>query len=137
MARRDDKMRKLGGLSKGLDPQAKAILKAFRQARYSAPGFVLSCGMLPELSEAASDRLHAIVNEVAVEHLRKADYESAVAHAIQKLVAASSNPHAGSEIAEKISNDLTALLVAEATAAYLFGLSVGLSVRSLPERLAP
>lgn len=36
---------------------------------------------------------------------------------------------------EGISNDLTAVLTAEAIAAYLFGLSVGLTVRSLPDRV--
>ena len=49
------------GLTQALTPRGLAVLRAFHDARRYAPGFVVSCGVLPELSESASERLHGIV----------------------------------------------------------------------------
>jgi hypothetical protein len=40
-------------------------MRAFGKARQAAPGFVISCGVLPEVSETASGRLHNIIREIA------------------------------------------------------------------------
>jgi len=117
-----------------LSSRAQAVMKAFRQAKSSAPGFLSSCGIFPEVSELASDGLHRIVHEVATRRLQKARYLRAIHRRVQRLSGAHVKQGAAKHL-ERISSDLTALLAAEATAAYLFGLSVGLSVRSLPERL--
>jgi hypothetical protein len=111
-------------------------MEAFRLAKFSAPGFVLSCGIFPEVSESASDRLHSIVHEVATRRLDKARLTRALQKRVQQL--ASTRPRkrlSRADIIDRIDADLTAVLAAEATAAYLFGLSVGLAVRSLPDRL--
>lgn len=124
------------GLGRGLSPQAKAVMRAFKLAKFSAPGFVLSCGVFPEVSESASDRLHSIVHEVAVKQLQKDRHLRALQKRVQQL-AAKANGHkpVSADLVERTDNHLTALLASEATAAYLFGLAVGLAVQSLPERL--
>lgn len=124
------------GLAQGLSPQAKAVMRAFRLAKFSAPGFVLSCGVFPEVSESASDRLHSIVHEVATRQLQKDRHLKAMQKKIKQLAAAANGHKPGpADLVDRADTHLTALLAAEATAAYLFGLAVGLAVRSLPERL--
>lgn len=121
--------------TRGLSPPAKAVMKAFRLARSSAPRFLSSCGIFPEVSESASDGLHCIVNDVATRQLNKGRHVRALQRRIQQLSVSGSRRRSPRELIERIGNDLTAVLAAEATAAYLFGLSVGMSVRSLPERI--
>ena len=124
------------GLAAGLSPRAKAVLEAFHLAKFSAPGFVLSCGIFPEVSESASDRLHSIVHEVATRKLKKTAATRALQRRVQQLASAGAKRKLSrADIVDNLDNDLTAVLAAEATAAYLFGLSVGLAVRSLPDRL--
>jgi hypothetical protein len=124
------------GLGRGLSPQAKAVMRAFKLAKFSAPGFVLSCGVFPEVSESASDRLHSIVHDVAVRQLQKDRHLRALQKRVKQL-AAKANGHTpgAADLVDRADTHLTALLAAEATAAYLFGLAVGLAVRSLPDRL--
>ena len=116
---------------------AKAVMNAFRSARFSAPRFMSSCGIFPEVSESASDHLHPIVHELAVKQLNQGRHFRALHKGIHQLAATATDKTRRNELVERIGSDLTAVLAAEATAAYLFGLSVGLTVRSLPERLEP
>jgi hypothetical protein len=121
---------------RGLSSRAAAVMKAFRSAKSAAPRFMSQCGVFPEVSDAASDDLFAIVHELAVKKLGQGRHLRALQNKIRRLASAAA--HRGrqdKEAMDSISNELTAVLTAEATAAYLFGLSVGMSVRSLPERL--
>jgi DNA-binding transcriptional regulator YbjK len=118
-----------------LTAPAQAVMKAFRAAKFAAPAFMSSCGVFPEVSESASDRLHAIVHKLATGPFKQGRAMRALNQRLQRLAAAPRRSRLRSELLEGIREDLTAVLSAEATAAYLFGLSVGLTVRSLPERL--
>lgn len=122
-------------VGKRLTAPARAVMKAFRAAKFSAPGFMSSCGVFPEVSESASDRLHAIVHKLATSQLKQGSALRGLHRRIQRLSSVKRGSRAWSELIDGISNDLTAVLTAEATAAYLFGLSVGLTVRSLPDRV--
>lgn len=133
MARRS-RMKKLQP-RRGLTGPAKAVMQAFRMCKSTAPQFMSSSGIFPEISETASDRLHDIVNDVATRRLSKARYVRAIQKQLQRLAKAADPRQRPGHLVDRIGTDLTALLAAEATAAYLFGLSVGLTVRSLPERL--
>lgn len=101
-------------------------MRAFGKARQAAPGFVISCGVLPEVSEAASDRLHSIIRQVA----EQLNGERPLG-AIQRRLRRSS---ASARDIDRNERDLTALIGAETTAAYLFGLSVGLAIHALPDK---
>jgi hypothetical protein len=111
-------------------------MRAFRSAKFAAPRFMSSSGIFPEISEAASDRLHPIVHELAVKQLNQGRHFKALERQIHRLCNAAGGRKLNQrELMDRISNELTAVLAAEATAAYLFGLSVGLTVRSLPDRI--
>lgn len=115
------------GLGASLTPRGRAVMRAFGKARQAAPGFVVACGVLPEVSEAASERLHTIIRQVA-EQLNG----QRPLGAIQRRLRESSS--SAREI-DRSERDLTALIGAETTAAYLFGLSVGLAIHALPDKL--
>lgn len=117
-----------------LSAPARAVMRAFRSAKFSAPAFMSSCGVFPEVSESASDRMHAVVHKLATRQFNQGRAMRALQRRLQRLASASAAPRR-SELLDGIRDDLTAILSAEATAAYLFGLSVGLTVRSLPERI--
>jgi hypothetical protein len=110
-------------------------MKAFRSAKSTAPQFMSTCGIFPEVSESASDRLHDIVNSLAMRQLNKGRHLRALHRRIEKLTSAGKGKQSAAEIADGFNTDLTAVLASEAIAAYLFGLSVGMTVRTLPERL--
>lgn len=132
--RQSKRLRKVGGR---LSAPGKAVMRAFRLAKFSAPPFMSTCGIFPEVSEQASDRLHSIVNDVATRRLNKGRIVRSLQRKLQRLAAAASSGRPSKELVDGIGSDVTALLASEATAAYLFGLSVGMTVRSLPERLDP
>lgn len=119
-----------------LPPPAAAVMKAFRKAKSSAPRFMSACGIFPEVSESASDHLHPIVHDLAMRQLNQGRHLRALQKRIQRLARGGRGAQS-SELFDQIGAELTAVLAAEATAAYLFGLSVGLTVRSLPEQLEP
>lgn len=125
--------KRVGG--RRLTAPARAVMKAFRAAKFSAPAFMSTCGVFPEVSESASDRLHAIVHKLATGQLKQGQALRALQRRIEKLSSVKKGSRERSELMERIGNDLTAVLSAEAIAAYLFGLSVGLTVRSLPDRM--
>ena len=118
-----------------LETPARAVMKAFRSAKFAAPRFMSSCGIFPEVSESASDHLHPIVHDLAVRQLGKGRHFRDLQKRIRQLAAGQRHKADRKELLERVSAELTAVLAAEATAAYLFGLSVGMTVRSLPERL--
>jgi len=119
--------RRRTGLEANLTPRGRAVLRAFNEARRVAPGFVISCGVLPEISESASERIHDIVREVA-EHLNGHRETAAVQRRLQQKVASSKD-------FDRDDRNLTALIGTQTTAAYLVGLSVGLALHNLPDRL--
>lgn len=110
-------------------------MKAFRSAKNSAPNFMSACGIFPEVSESATDRLHSIVNELAMRQLHKGRHLRALQRRVQQLASTRQRKQTAAELVDGIGTELTALLASEAIAAYLFGLSVGMTVRTLPERL--
>ena len=132
--RESGRQRQRRGLGGRVPPPGRAVLRAFRQARFSAPGFLLSCGVFPELSESASDRLHSIVHEVAERHLDKTRRLRALRTQMQPFTASRAKGR-DRDARDRVDTTITALLESEATAAYLFGLAVGLAIRSLPDHL--
>lgn len=116
------------GLRGGLTSRGRAVMRALRDARRQAPGFVVSCGVLPEVSESASERLHSISHDVATRHLDGRRHLLSLQKDLRQ-------GGASVEVSDRIGRDITALIGAEATAAYLLGLSVGLTLHALPERL--
>jgi hypothetical protein len=102
-------------------------MRAFGKARQAAPGFVISCGILPEVSEAATERLHNIVRDVA-EQLNGQRPLAAIQRRLRQGAASARD-------IDRSERDLTALIGAETTAAYLFGLCVGLAIHALPDKL--
>jgi hypothetical protein len=103
-------------------------MRAFHDARGYAPGFIVSCGVLPEVSESASERLHTIVREIAEQHLNGSRHMLAMQRAFRQRLKSAKD-------IDPVERHLTELLGSEATAAYLFGLSVGLAMQALPDRL--
>ena len=120
---------------RSVSSRAKAVMKAFRSAKHTAPNFMSACGIFPEVSESASDRLHSIVHELAMRQLNKGRHLRALQRGVQQLASTRKGKKSAAEIVDGIGRELTAILASEATAAYLFGLSVGMTVRTLPERL--
>ena len=102
------------------------MLRAFREAQRAAPGFIISCGVLPEVSEAASEHLSDVVRDVGA-FLDQPRHMSAVQRSLRHRGASKSD-------IDQSDRNLTELIGAETTAAYLVGLSVGLALNSLPAR---
>lgn len=127
MRRRDNRKGK-AGLRGGLTARGMAVMRALRDARRHAPGFVISCGVLPEVSESASERLHVIAHDVAIRHLDGRRHLLSLQKDLRRL-------SGSGEVSDRLEGAITAVIGAEATAAYLLGLSVGLTVQALPERL--
>jgi hypothetical protein len=129
MARRAGGLKRRQGLGAGLTTRGRAVTRAFHEARRYAPGFVISCGVLPEVSESATDRLHTIVREISERHLDGQRQLSSLQTALRHELGSA-------KVRERVERQLTELLGSEATAAYLFGLSVGLAIQALPSRFA-
>src|SRR6267378_3354683 len=125
--RREVKKRELG-LNVSLTPRARAVLQAFMEARHFAPGFLLSSGVLPEVSESVSERLHRVIHQLAGRRFDGRRHVRAL-HAEIRRVAPSD------EAFDRVETRLTALVAAETTSAYLFGLAVGLALCALPARI--
>jgi hypothetical protein len=116
------------GLNGSLNARARSVVKAFMDARRRAPAFLLACGVFPEVSEPGSDKLHSIVHELSRRHLNGRRHDSALRAALRRC-------EASAEVRDRLEQDLNALLTAETTAAYVFGLAAGLSVRKLHDTL--
>ncbi len=109
-------------------PRARNVLRAFREARLAAPAFLLSCGVLPELSELVTERLHRVIHALAGERFARKRHLLALRSSLRE---AGRSPDAW----DRVEDNVAALMAADTTAAYLFGLAVGLSIRTLPDRL--
>ena len=116
------------GLNGSLNARARAVVKAFVDARRRAPGFLLSCGVFPEVSEPGSDKLHNIVHELSLRHLNGLRHDRALRKALRRC-------GNSAETRDRLEQELNALLTAEITAAYVFGLAAGLSVPQLGDTL--
>ena len=119
----------LSGLADDLTPQARAVVRAFADARAKAPGFILSSGVFPEVNESCSERLLDIIREVASRHLDPKRLDRALAAALLRGARSADSR-------DEIESALNALLATETTAAYLFGLAAGLSLTSVADDLA-
>jgi hypothetical protein len=112
-----------------LPPRGRAVVEAFLEARRGSTGFVLSCGLLPEVSEACTEGLHDHVHALAEAHF---DRERAAGD----LRAALQRGGVSGDALDDIELAITSLVTADVTAAYVFGLAAGLGLASLDRRLA-
>ena len=117
------------GSMSGLNPRARGVVRAFYEARGMAPGFLLSCGLFPEVSEPGTDRLHRIVHDLASRHLGRNGHARALRGSLRSVSPAASR--------DRLEREFTALLASETTAAYIFGLAAGLGIGSLQDCLKP
>ena len=118
--RRNAIQKRLRNLLIDATPRAKAVLRAFNDARRYAMTFRLSSGLLPEVSESCSARLFDIVQHIGEKHFRAGRQQKSLRDALRRALP---SPEAFDEVDRKLSE----LREAEVTAAYLFGLSVGLA----------
>ena len=116
-------------LGQHLAPRARAVVDALLDARKSAVGFLLSCGLLPEVSESCSESLHDHVHALSTRHLERERLLGELRRTLQKR-------GADAAALEDIDHALTSLLAADATAAYVFGLAAGMALGSLDRRLS-
>jgi hypothetical protein len=112
-----------------LTPAGRAVVDALADAREASTGFLLACGLLPEVNEACTEGLHDQVHALAERHFQR---ERAVA----TLRGALAERGLGDADVEHIAHLVTAIATADTTAAYLFGLAAGLGLGSLDRRLA-
>ena len=120
-------MKTLPGMDGDLTPRARAVLRAFTDARASAAGFLLSTGVFPEISESSTEKLHRIVRDLAGRHLNQKQIERRLRASIQGCIPPRSR--------DQVEAALNALLDSETIAAYVFGLAAGLSLASLDDEL--
>lgn len=123
-----DEMNPLQAHFTDLTPQGRAVVDALSDARAASTGFLLSCGLLPEVNEACTEGLHDQVHALSERHF---DRERTVRDLRGALT-----QHLGDEAVEQVTQLVTSLLTADTTAAYLFGLAAGLGLGSLDRRLA-
>jgi hypothetical protein len=113
------------GAREKLSLRARAVLRIFIETRRLAKAFVLSCGLLPEVSEAGSERLFQIVHDIAARYLDGGRHTRALRTALRRA-------KLSTRALDEVDRHLIALQFSEVTAAYVFGLSVGLTIGSLP-----
>jgi len=101
-------------------PRARAVVKAFNDARQLASGFRLSSGILPEVSESCSARLFDIVQHIGAKHFGTRKPEGRLRAALRRALPSP-------EAFDRVDQDLAELRASEIQAAYIFGLSVGLA----------
>jgi hypothetical protein len=111
-----------------LPPRPRAVVEAFATARTASTGFLLSCGLLPEVSESCSESLHREVQTLSEKHF---DRERLIKQ-LHEVLRARGLPE---DAADDVENALAPLLSADTTAAYLFGLAAGLGLGSLDRRI--
>jgi hypothetical protein len=104
------------------------VVDALADARAASTGFVLTCGLLPEVNEACTEGLHDQVHALSEKYFqRKA--------AVADLVGALTERRLDDTDIEYIAQLVTSIVTADATAAYLFGLAAGMGLGSLDRRL--
>ena len=124
-----DQMNLLQAHFADLTPRGRAVVDALADARGASTGFLLSCGLLPEVNEACTEGLHGQVHALSEEHFNREQL-------FADLRGALTGRGLGDEAVEQITHMVNALLNADTTAAYLFGLAAGLGLGSLDRRLA-
>ena len=131
MTRRSGRTKhKDAGFAAPLTPRGRNVLRAFVHGRRLAPGFLASSGLLPEVSESCSDQLLRVVHKIASAHFGRGRH----ARALQAALRRTASSRTALDVLER---HHTALQSAESTAAYVFGLSVGLAMGAMPDRLEP
>ena len=125
----DDQMNPLQAHFADLTPRGRAVVDALADARTASTGFLLSCGLLPEVNEACTEGLHDQVHALSEKHFDRAK-------AVADLRGALATRGLGADDVEQITHLVTSLLAADTTAAYLFGLAAGLGLGTLDRRLA-
>ena len=112
-----------------LTPRGHAVVAAFLEARKASTGFLLSCGLLPEVSESCTEGMHHHVHRLADGHFARKD-------TLERLDGVLRGHGLSDSVVESINHEITELLAADTTAAYLFGLAAGLGLGSLDRRLS-
>jgi hypothetical protein len=112
-----------------LPARGRAVVDALAEARAASTGFLLSCGLLPEVNEACTEGLHDRVHTLSERHFERA-------RLVDELRGALSGRGLVDDAVEQITHLVTSLLSADTTAAYLFGLAAGLGLTSLDRRLS-
>ena len=123
----NDEMNPLQSHFTDLSPRGRAVVDALADARRASTGFLLSCGLLPEVNEACTEGLHDQVHALSERHF---DRERIVGDLRGALTG-----HVDDDGLEQLTQLVTSLLTADTTAAYLFGLATGLGLGSLDRRL--
>lgn len=111
-----------------LPPRARAVVGALDDARRESTGFLLSCGILPEVNESCTEGLHDRVHALSEQHFERQ-------RIVQDLRAALGRHGVAGDALEDIEHVVISLVAADTTAAYLFGLAAGLGLGSLDHRL--
>jgi hypothetical protein len=111
-----------------LTPRGRAVVDALADARAASTGFVLTCGLLPEVNEACTEGLHDQVHVLSEKYFQR---NAAVAD----LLGALTERRLDDTDVEYIAQLVTSIVTADATAAYLFGLAAGMGLGSLDRRL--
>ena len=111
-----------------LTARGRAVVDALADARVASTGFLLSCGLLPEVNEACTEGLHDRVHSLSERHFDRA-------RVLDELRGALAARGLADDDVEQVTHLVTSLLSADTTAAYLFGLAAGLGLSSLDRRL--
>jgi hypothetical protein len=123
---RDDRKHE-SAVGEAVTSRARSVLRVFTEARRLAPGFLLSCGVLPEISESVTERLHRNIEYLGGEQFGRRRHVLALRRALRSA-------GCSEKAVDRVEIELTALTDADTKAAYLFGVAVGLSIGALPHR---
>lgn len=123
----NDEMNPLQAHFGDLSPRGRAVVDALADARRASTGFLLACGLLPEVNEACTEGLHDHVHTLSERHFDRERIVAALRGVLTERL--------GEDAVEQITQQVTTLLTADTTAAYLFGLAAGLGLGSLDRRL--
>src|SRR6476646_1668795 len=106
----DDPTNSLQAHFTDLTPRGRAVVAALADARAASTGFLLSCGLLPEVNEACTEGLHDRVHALSERHFDRR-------RAVDDLRGALAKRGLDDEDVEHISHIVTSLLSADTTAA--------------------
>src|ERR1041384_5404177 len=105
-------------------PRARNVMRAFAEARNAAPDFLLSCGVLPELSECVSERLNRVIESLAAQWFAGERHLTDLHAAIRKVARSA-------QAADRIEAEVAGLTSAETTPPGLFRPGGGPALGSL------
>ena len=112
-----------------LPPRPRAVVDAFSDSRQATTGFILSCGLLPEVSESCTETLHREVQRLSDMYFDRRTLLSRLHDTLRVRGVCEG-------ALDEIDNILSPLLAADTTAAYLFGLAAGLGLGAIDGRLS-